>query len=71
MPQNTLLMERKSGETAEIRNLQEKIAQLNQAAAKITDDKVRFHFEEKICVICIVMYRSFLERFLAWTKVFS
>jgi D-arabinose 5-phosphate isomerase GutQ len=33
-------MERKSGESAEIRNLQEKLSQLNQNVAKITDDKV-------------------------------
>lgn len=55
MPQNTLLMERKSGEAAEVRILQEKLSQLNQAVAKITDEKVRM-----ICNCFDILYLYFL-----------
>ena len=39
--QNTLLMEKKNGDSSEIRALHDKISQLNQQIASLTDDKVK------------------------------
>ena len=46
--QNTLLMDRKSGESNEIRALHDKIAQLNQHIDKLETDKV-------FCIGCILI----------------
>ena len=46
-------MERKSGESAEIRNLQEKLSQLNQNVLKITDEKVSMEMYLILLYFCI------------------